>query len=221
MYTLEQNLKQFRSKERAEFEDALDREEEDKRLAPIRAAQAEQSRLLTQIHDAEKQEVLAGRLDPGFTVPESVAGKRMSIKEASEFNSSEGAKFKANTPEFYPSNKNIRTLLDYLLQQNVYIADEATFRAAFERLRSLGLLEERPTEPEPVTVMQSETQQSDPDAERERKRQEYFTKPVVNYAGKDYSQADLDRLSADEYRRVVGLYGENLPRFSNVMQASR
>lgn len=216
-----QNLKAFRSRERAEFEDTIEREEREKAEAPIKAAQAEHNRLLAQIRDAEKQEVIAGRKDPAFVIPESVSGKRMSLETAQEFAANEAVKFRESCEEFrekFNTPENRQAICDYLIAQEVAIPDAACFQFSFERLRDLGLLTEKPVEPAAAPTVEPEPV-ADSQEKRERKRQEYFTKPVLNFAGKDYSQADLDRLSADEFRKVAGLYGENLPRFSNVIQA--
>jgi hypothetical protein len=216
-----ENLKTFRSKERAEFEDARQREEREIAEAPIRAAQAEQNRLLVEIRDAEKQGIIAGRKDPAFIIPESVAGKRMSLDKAKDFAAKEATKFRESCEEFrekFNTPENRDAICNYLIVQEVAIPDVECFRLGFERLRDLGLLTEIPVQETFIPIVEPE-QTADPEEERERKRQEYFTKPVVNFAGKGYSQAELDRLSSSEYRRVCGLYGERLPRFSNVIQA--
>jgi len=216
-----QNLRTFRSRERAEFEDAIEDEERQKEEAPIRAAQAEQNRLLVELREAEKQEVIAGRKDPAFVIPESASGKRMSLSAAKEFAAKEARRFYDTCEEFrerFNTPDNRDAICNYLIVQEMAIPDVECFRVAFERLRDLGLLTENAVEPQPTPAIEpGET--PDPEQERERKRQEYFTKPVLNHTGKDYSQAELDRLSADEFRRVAGLYGDNLPRFSNVIQA--
>src|SRR5258708_22007730 len=206
-------VKTQQAKEREEAEQKR-REDTGRAIQQQRDANA---RLLNEIHEDEKAEVLAGRKDPGFVIPESVAGKRMSRDEAREFNAAEARKFKENTPEFYNSQANIKSICDYVLAQGVNIADEATFRAAFERLQYLGLLEERP-EPEPLPAAEARPEVDPAELERQR-REAYHTKVLTVYGGREYTQYDIDRLSADEFKRVMGLYGENLPRFSNVIRA--
>jgi hypothetical protein len=57
---------------------------------------------------------------------------------------------------------------------------------------------------------------------KKARRDEYATKSVVTGPeGKGYTQYELDRLSADEYRRVMRLCGDRQPRFSNVMRPER
>ena len=90
---------------------------------------------------------------------------------------------------------------------------------AFSLLWNLALIAAKP-EPE---VKVNLTIQRDPEAEArgeaERKRAEYGTKIVaVGPDGIEYTQYQLDRLSADDYRIAVGMYGERYPRFSHVIQ---
>jgi hypothetical protein len=60
--------------------------------------------------------------------------------------------------------------------------------------------------------------EKDPEVEAERRKREYGTKVVaVAPDGTEYTQFVLDRLSADEYKRVMRLVGDRLPRFSNVI----
>lgn len=226
------NLRARRSKERATFEDAIAREEQERQrkeheatMAPIFAAQAEQNKIRAAIREAEKQEVLAGRRDPGFIFPGHMKNVRMSFEDAKEFNCQQAARLRDTCEEFRPFNtpENCKLICDYLLNQGVAIADVDCYRQAFLRLRELELfLNKRAPEPQPAAEPELqptvEVQELDPvEAERIAK-EKYHTEIVAFYAGKSFTQFDLDRLPADEYRKVMGLYGENLPRFSNVIQ---
>lgn len=152
MYTLEHNLKRFRSKERAEFENAIDREAEEKRMAPIRAAMAEQRQLLNDIQKIEREEIMAGRPDPSWPgLPESAQNLRMSVQQAREFAREESGKFVAEHPEYHRCRDNFEKITNYLSTNGVVIPNAECFHLAFERLRSLRLLTEKP-EPAQITT---------------------------------------------------------------------
>jgi hypothetical protein len=148
------------ARELRELREKDEREARELEMAPVREAEEENRRLLRELRTIEREAVIAGKADPGFMIPESVAGKSMGGDDAEQFNAREATKFRENNPEFepYKSRANIKTIISYLLQQGINIADEATFKVAFERLRDLGLLTARPEpeleqpslEPEPV-----------------------------------------------------------------------
>src|SRR5690242_4940595 len=143
--------------------------EEDERMAreeserPVREA-AEQLQKTARELGLKLREMVQSGPDPDFQVPASVAGKRMTRDEAIQFNAEEARKFRDNNAEFYNSPANIQSVTGYLDRNGVNIADEATFKAASERLRDLGLLEERPAEPEMAQPAEQPQAEPQPDA---------------------------------------------------------
>ena len=52
----------------------------------------------------------------------------------------------------------------------------------------------------------------------QRRQQEYGTLIVATGPdGQQYTQYELDRLSADNFKKVMRLFGDRLPKFSNVI----
>ena len=141
----------------------------------------------------------------------------MSLAEAQRFNTAEALKFSESTSEFYPSEKNRKTILDYLQANSVQIADAQCYRAAWERCLFLGLLEERP-EPEPVEVR---TEPEIDPAEARRQALEKYHSEIIGFdprTGQQLTAYLLDRLSADDYRRIV--FGEfSRPKVTDVIPA--
>ncbi len=91
-----------------------------------------------------------------------------------------------------------------MLAQGVRIANEDVWRAAYERCTYLGLLEQRP-EPEPqLESASAEPVQEQPQGE-------------IGIDGRFYSNAEIWRMSADEYKRAFGLYGDRRPRVEAVL----
>lgn len=215
--SFEDNLRERRSKNRREFEDRIEREEEQKRLAPILAAQAEQNKLRAAIRDVEREEIVAGRKDTGWVLPESVRDLRMSKKQAIEFNNSEAEKFgKTEEYQAYRLRENSQRIIDYLLTQDCIIADAATFRAAFIRLRDLGLLTEKPPEPvapaaEPETPQGSANIELNPDNAHRQP-----TYPGID--GREYTERQIYLMSSTELKQTFGMFGPRLPKFSDVIK---
>ncbi len=179
-------------------------------MQPVRRAEERLQKTARELYAIEKEAVTSGKPDPGFVMPESVRGKGMRLSQLENFHREESAKFIASTPDYFPCPENLKTMTDYLAQQGLKIVDAATFRAAFERLRYLGMLKERPEpEPEPQPEPQPEI---DPEAARLNRLRDYETKPVAEFCGKEYSQRELDLLSSDEYLRVM-----RVPRFRGVL----
>lgn len=193
-----------------EAQEAAEREAE---MKPVFAAQAELNKNVAALYEIEKEAVIAGKPDPGFTLPASVAGKRMTQDAAHRFNREESHKFVANTPEYFPCKQNLQALTDYLLTQSVHIADAETFRVAFERLRYFGLLVERP-EPEPEP--QAEPEPVDPETERLRRLEEYGSRVVLTHDGIGFTQKALDAMGSEQFAKV-----NRVPRFSGVLHPER
>jgi hypothetical protein len=138
-------LREIRDEEAAEQRRRQEGEEKKVRDAE-NALTANHRRLL----DLSKKEVLDGRPDPEFQIPESVKARRMTVKQALKFAEAESARFVAETSEYFRSDKNSTTITNYLFDQGVQIPDAQAYKLAFERCRYLGLLEEK-LEVEPQT----------------------------------------------------------------------
>lgn len=159
-------IKDFRDKKHRPitFQDVLEEEAQAERKRqeeaerPVREAETALNSTTRKLYEAEKAEVVAGRSDPGWELPASVAGLSMSLDEARAFNNRESKAFVEEHPEFYRSKRNSDTVQEYLLAQGVGIADRQCFAQAVERLRHFGLLEEKPAEPEPSPIPVSEPQ---------------------------------------------------------------
>src|SRR5579864_7297713 len=113
MRTLGENLALWKSPEREKFEREIQEGEERERMAPIRAAQAEQSRLLSEIREVETKTVLTGT-DPEWRTPASLP-RSMKKSDVFEYGTMEAKKLFA-LEEFKPfhTKENWNTICDYL-----------------------------------------------------------------------------------------------------------
>jgi hypothetical protein len=120
----------------------------------------------------------------------------MTEQAAIAFNKEQARNFAANNPDYHRCDENFRKLTEYMARNGIAIANEAMFKAAWERLRSFGAIQDRP-EPQPPTeeIPDSESVQVDDGSEEgidpqtgERRR---------------FSKWEISRMSADQYRRAI------------------
>lgn len=204
--SLRENLKNFVSPERAEFESA----ETEREFAPVREAEAQLTATIRELRNNAKAEIVANRPDP-VSVPVGLQpGERMTLEDAQKFNAAELKKFVDATPEFFPGDENINLLTTYLLTNGVNIANEKTFQFAYERLQSFNLFEARPEESAP----ESEPTITEP--------QPITSAPPkhIGIDGRKYSEREVYLMSSEEFRKAFGLYGNNLPTVRNFLTAN-
>jgi hypothetical protein len=182
----------------------------------IRGAAATNKALLLKVRsdeaaqaEAESKEsreaVLAGKPDPSWKIiPASAAGLKMTKDKIQDYVRQQAELFVKHNEEYFRSAANVEAIFKYLSEQGVRIPDEECIKAAWLRLRELGMIEERPA---PMLEPTPESQEPQPDPEQlsEQKRNEYRTKVIVTdpRTGQSYTEYQLDRLPADEYKRLM------------------
>lgn len=132
-------------------------------------------------------------------------------------------RFRHTEPRFVPT-LHLEPISECLSRNQVAFTTPH-IRIAWELLLTLGIIQLPEPEPEakrPEGVNEHgvnlQIAEKDPKVEAERKRREYGTKVVaVGPDGTEYTQFALDRLSADDYKTVMRLVGDRLPKFSNVI----
>jgi hypothetical protein len=172
-------------------------EQEQERLAPIRAAEAELTRTAGQLRKVEKERALNGTDDPAFVrslLSEPMKTIRLaSAEEANEHNLRAGEAFMASNPDYYASPTNARLLTGYCLRNDVFVCDAETYGNVYRHLDSLGLMEHQPApQPEPVTIIEQE-----PVPAKAAELMGFDD----NGRPKAYTAAEVERMSADAYRR--------------------
>lgn len=178
----------------------------------LRGQIAANGALLSKVRRDEAAEVKSGKADPAFQIPESAKGLRMSVEAAKEFARKQGELFVEHNPEYFPSGANVAVISKYLGEQGITIPNEECLRVAWLRLRELGMIEERPIQPEPEPLGADKEL-------KEQKRHDYHRKIVVidPRTNEGLTQYQVDRLSADEYKRLM--IGEfKTPRLTDVIK---
>jgi hypothetical protein len=151
---------------------------------------AEQTRL------EKTRDLVMREPDPWFMsiVDTRLEGYGLPQKAADALNALEVEKFVQLTPEFqdFKSPETAKQMTSYLARNQVKICNAVTWRSVFNRLRELGVI--RPTaNPAPAQPVQR----------FESKPKETVTGRDPNTGGnREYSLRDIDRMTADEYKRA-------------------
>lgn len=192
-------------RERREAEDAERRESE----RPAREAAEQAERQRTQREQAQRDywadAILNGpdvkfHLDPilesaralSATMPMKDA-EALTLKSAQEFAASaEYAEHR--TPE------NADAMLGYLQRNGCTAASTEVFAAAFRRLKGLGLLRAKPVPTKPIIVDARTSQSQSPSGPKTYTGRDYATGRQ-----REFTEREVDRMSADEYRRTFAV----------------
>ncbi len=166
------------------------------RLAPIRKAGEELSKVAGKVLQAERKTAVEGKEDPAFVrslLSEPMRTIRLeSLEAANEFNLRSAHAFMAANPEYHQSQANAELIANWCTRNDVVVFDAETLGNIVGYLDGLGLMEHRPEQqPEPLIEQKPAPAPTQNEAEG------------VDDSGrlKLYSKAEIDRMSADEYRR--------------------
>jgi hypothetical protein len=148
----------------------------------------------------ERERVASGRDD--FQVDSAVRNARMTQEAADKFNAEQSLIFAEQTSSYYPCDANQDTLVSYLVRNGCQIANAATWKKAFERLNSLGLMEPWPEPQEPIHA------DPDPLPSSHEGYAQPKPKPQQRYDGYDengepcsYSEYQVRNMSSEQLRR--------------------
>lgn len=199
-----------KARRRAEEHEAqLRHERETQQAAKIEAMQADFQKNSRAVALAIKERIEKGK-DDGFFVSPELMSVSMPNEEAARFNREQAAIFARENPEYerYRSDETVNALGDYLARNGVRIADAATIKAAFHRLKEFGLIHPNPL-PTPEPAPRPEPVYVNLEIDRQEAQPEQPTGPKV-YIGRDwetgedrqFTQREIDRMSSLEYKRA-------------------
>jgi hypothetical protein len=163
----------------------------------------------------EKRKQTLGYEEQPYISPE-LQGITMSIEEANAFNGCEAREFMKENPDYYPSEENRATLLDYFTNRGINIVDRKMLKSAFISLRRDGLFEE--PAPVPVAKLAPEPKEENFDSIPRlplghQQPIAYKREPDGSQEGRDlvtgerrrYSSYEIELLSAEDYRRAFNV----------------
>jgi len=256
VYTFLDNLKKFRSPERAAFEDEIARKELEARDRTSYREYEKQmtAERLTPLSYEEWAKFLPDSDDPAtrgsstsnraawtqltLSIKERIGSQQLDDEELAELGfdlrhrpnwelsyTSHGIatmleKFRNRELRFVPS-LHVSPVGEFLGRNNLTLSGPH-IEIAFNLLWNLNLIEPKPEpQPEPEAPKVNLAIEPDQALEERQRREAYGTRVVAKGPdGHEYTQYEIDRLSADEFKRVMRLFGENVPRFSHVLKAS-
>jgi hypothetical protein len=198
-----------------EHEESEERERQRPAREAAERAEREQARRVTAQHEREQNiqkywaQAVQESPDPKLFISPELVTASMSTKEATAHNERETAKFMETTPEYaeYRTSSNADHIIAYLAKNGVKIFDALTLKAAFVRLRSLGILTKKPApapQPKPADQPRRVNLTIDPGP----------SKPVArNNVGRDqrtgeireFSDFEIRHMSSTEFKRTFGI----------------
>lgn len=187
----------------------LQLEEEER---PLKEAAEQNKSLLLEREQLARKLIDRGEPDPLFVIPDDALNLRMAVPEAQAFSKAQAEKFVNETPEYHACPENLKALTDYLLLQHIPIVTVSVLKAAYERLTELGMLKQKPTEP------QSEPEQQPPVVTEPDPANKYFTETIFtdSSTGATYTEYQLDQLKSDEFAALM-----KLPRVNRFVPTRR
>jgi len=184
------SLKAFREEEAQR--ERLEAEEIDR---PIREA-TEQLRATHRKLALVERERLTTVPDPERWLDPAVGPEtRMTAKQAGEFNREQAQLYRESHPDTYWSDELLDLLSAYFNKEQLRLITAQMLERLVERFAAVGLLPERPAEPEPEPIIE---EQPVPAIEPET----HVGIDPLTGAEREYSARELERMTADEYRRA-------------------
>ena len=183
--------------------------------APIKLKQLEKeiSQNTTKLWREKRKQTLGYEEQPYISA--ELQGITMSIEEANAFNGCEAREFMKENPEYYPSEENRATLLDYFTNRGINIIDRKMLKSAFISLRRDGLFDEPEPVPVPVPKPAPVAQEESfdnlprlplghtvPTAYKRQTQEKHRGIDPDTGKQRDYTQLEVDRMSADQYKKI-------------------
>jgi hypothetical protein len=149
---------------------------------------------ITTLEDVDENGVSLVWIDPGYV------GIELPRSTAAAVNVDNFVEFVRKTPWYWNIPENGTILTQYLLRNGVEIASPEMYRRAALRLREYHLLKERPPAPEPEPPQERPfvNLRVSPSAEPPT----YTGWDDATGEEREFTQREVDRMSADEYRRT-------------------
>jgi hypothetical protein len=216
-------------RERQDYNKFIEEERKEQAAITAKREASEKTRELekemsrnTKLYRDERVKTLQGYTEAPYISP-ALENSYMSHDDASRFDAEQAKIFVENTPEWWPSQENIATLIHYFENHNLQIVDASMFKSAFLSLRKSGLIDERPVPapaPAPVNASrpvhvsrQDEDFSNLPRVPLSYSRPSGYRRPSegsqrgfdVNGREKDFTDLEVSAMSSEEYKRAFRL----------------
>ncbi|HEY1804951.1 MAG TPA: hypothetical protein VGG45_10775 [Terracidiphilus sp.] len=187
----------------------MEEAEKERVEAPIREMQSKLRESSSALAREVTNKILHSK-DDEIYISASLIGAHKSVEATKKFNGESFQTFVARAPWFYNSQANRDALIEYFVRNDVFIVDAEMFERAARRLTEFYLFPDERPEPEPIP-------EQEPEAVKPTEPEifEGFDPETGNT--RMYTKREVDRMSADEYRRVFRIYkaelNNSIPRF--------
>ena len=219
------SLREFR-----EEQDAEQRRLDAPRLEAERRAAEEQEAAEQQRQRREegqraywRESVLSGPDLKLYVTPELMRASLPTVEAVNNHNLAEIEKFIEATPEFleYKLPANADAILQYFRRNGVVIFDAAMLKAAFIRLRDLGILVKRPaSQPQPVQQPKRVNLSAPVESEKQASPKSNRGRDQRTGEIRDFSDWEVRNMGADEYKRTFAV-APTVSELFTVMSGSR
>jgi hypothetical protein len=144
--------------------------------------------------------------DPKLSVSDAMRSASLPTKDVAAHNTAAAEEFIQSTPEFaeYKTPENADKILAYFDRNGVKIFDKTTLKAAFVRLRDLGILEKQTApqtqpeeQPKRVNLTVSPAPSKPASGPKTYKGRDYATG-----LEREFTRREVDRMSSAEYARA-------------------
>jgi hypothetical protein len=190
-----------RDRDRRSIREFMDEEarlyaaEEEAKERPIREAEKQLKETHRKLYALQKEQVQTGADDEIFVDPLTI-GYTIPQADADKYNAEQCRLFIQTHPDFYNSQRNIATVIDYFVRNKINIISASTLERAVERLKAFHLFEERPApEPEPEEEQQ-------PMVVEPPKAETFIGIDPTTGRDREYTSREVEAMSSDEYRRA-------------------
>jgi hypothetical protein len=177
---------------------------------PIKEAAAKLTETHRKLIEIGREAFRKQKPDPEWLTPASAFGLSMSLEKAKKFVASESQRFVNENPSFFRCDETKDMIFDYIFYQKpeIKVPNADCFRAAWLRLKELGLIKEKPEEVSPTVEAEPEFEPVEPQSSDARFVDGW---DIVTGEPRKYSQREIHHMSADQYRHAFKLYGDRGP----------
>ena len=201
----EQTAREFMRAER-ERETATQSEREAREREAVATAEAQLTENTRKLHEELRKQVTRGR-DSELTRDAVADGLALTAAEAERYNSEEVRIFRIQHPEANLSDGNVEQLAGYFERNGISLVSATALAAAYARLDSFGLLENRPITltPQPVASPAPESQPQPVEVPAQPSVAVIQGRDLQTGRPREWTEWELHELSADDFRRAMSI----------------
>jgi hypothetical protein len=203
-----------KARRRAEEQEAARlRERQEQEAAELTATEEEFKRLQRDIGLTVRARILTGK-DDEFVIDPATFTPIPAGTSVDDWHRKESAKFLQENPDYFPCEENLQAIKGYIDRNapKIRLVSAIQLEGAFKRLREYGLLKQRPIpepapRPAPVKVNLTITPSVAPSGPASESRKGFDPETGLE---REYTPREIDKMSADQFRRIFRIYRDEL-----------